>query len=319
MNFIDRNPVIEGFQAGQRMQDEAQARELRMLQMENERRRVAEEAAATQALQNLYARRPTAESYERTAAAPGLSARTRIDLGERGMQMRQREIERREKRAKDMADFLKAGLIGPARQAAADAGIAVPDDFWTNREKQAQLLQKLETDLKQSQIEANTARAQYYRGEGRQGAGGRMSVFQQKVALYKAAYPEKSEAEILEMADGRKPPNVAELRARAFIIAQRATDHLGRPLYKTPEEQRRAADETLQYMLGGMPAAPEPATLPPAAAPAPPPSETAAAPQPQQAGTEDSPHRPQSQQDFAAIPSGQFFINPADGQLYRKK
>lgn len=272
VEFIRQNPGIAGWEAGQRMQDAEQARELRTMQIDDAQRRRAEEQSASDALQGIYAQRATPESFERAAGAPGLGARTRLDLGERGQKMRVHETERREKRAKDMADFLKAGLIGPAQQAARDAGITVPDTFWSDREQQAKLLQKIDMDLKQSQVEANTSRAQFYRGEGRQtGAGGRQSVFQQKVALYKAAYPDKNDAEVLEMADGRKPPNPADLRARAFVIAQKATDHLGRPLYKTPEDQRRAADETLQYMLGGVDAA-QPSLAPPgqpAAAPAP--------------------------------------------------
>jgi hypothetical protein len=35
-------------------------------------------------------------------------------------------------------------------------------------------------------------------------------------------------------------------------------------------------------------------------------------------GTRQSPHRPQSEDDFERIPPGQWFVNPADGQLYEK-
>jgi hypothetical protein len=306
VQYLTQNPAVEGFQAGMRMQDDARARELRDLQLDEAYRRQGQERAATDALQNLYARgRPTPEAYDQAAAAPGLGAQQRMQLAGQGETIRQRNLQEREAAARDMATYLKLGHIPAAQEAASRAGINVPPDFWSNRDQQTQLLQKLDIEAKQADIAQKQAHAQFWRGEGRQTASGagHTSVFQQKIALYKAAYPDKSDAEVLEMADGRKPPNPADLRARAFVIAQKATDHLGRPLYKTPEDQRRAADETLAYMLGGQPqtaAVPAPAAPPTAA----PPASPAPAPAPAAPAAAAGPDMSQARK----APDGQWYV-----------
>lgn len=132
-------------------------------------------------------------------------------------------------------------------------------------------------------------------------------------------------------AEGREPTNQDILEAHATV--RRAKENpqgkatlvlrvyeatKSDPTDRRPDEdKRRAAEEWVNQLLE----ADEPSRgTPRGGSSSPAPRADAASPQVQVQGegTREAPYRPTTREQFDALPSGAIYLNPADGQLYRK-
>lgn len=71
----------------------------------------------------------------------------------------EREARRKDKHVANMATYLKLGATELAKAAAKEAGLIVPDTFWTNHDAQRKLIEQLEIDQKRASIASSRASA----------------------------------------------------------------------------------------------------------------------------------------------------------------
>lgn len=79
---------------------------------------------------------------------------------------------------------------------------------------------------------------------------GRTYEIDRKIELLQVLDPNMTAQDIVNVVTGKKPVDMVDLRRRAYEMASKAEDAGGFPLYKTEEEKRRAAQQTVQFFLG---------------------------------------------------------------------
>lgn len=196
----------------------------------------------------------------------------------------EREARRKEKQVSNMATYLKLGATELAKAAAKEAGLAVPDTFWTNHDAQRKLIDQLEIEQKRASIASSRASAgasqalaesrrvpeidEYDTEQGvvrvERGSGKSSYVLGpdgnpiKKQAAASAGrdplFETKRQAWLrtnpgdeqgaLEFASGRRQATVAEL----LRIAQSAAKNRAEGEY-SPERQRAVYDETYRAQL----------------------------------------------------------------------
>lgn len=172
IDFIRSNPITEGMQdAARTAQAQARIEQIRSQQDSDAAMgRVARGIVEAEQANPGMTAQDRVGNLRRAAAAPGLSGEAAMGLLERAQgqerQLQQdqasreeREARRKDKHVANMATYLKLGATELAKAAAKEAGLIVPDTFWTNHDAQRKLIEQLEIDQKRASIASSRASA----------------------------------------------------------------------------------------------------------------------------------------------------------------
>ena len=148
-------------------------------------------------------------------------------------------------------------------------------------------------DYTDAQIDWLDARSKATR-DGKLGPGGKQSVWQQKLAVYRELYPDDPQ-KAADLASGRKAMSDTEIRKSAAQLAQREAQQSG---ISDPKKVQQRTQEFERYLRG-----------------TPNPLEKLKG-----SGDQKSPYSGFTTQDeLDAIPSGQWIIDPRTGNPIQKK
>lgn len=167
LNLLTVNPVTAGIESAQRMDAQRQRGQLLDMQVGDMRAKRAQERAATDALNNIYATGgpdlTTEQVHRRLAADPNVSGGRRLEslkaAEDSSLRRTQVEAQARERDARQFKVLLENGMDAAAAEVAKRMGMTIPPDFWTNQAKRRALLEKLEIEDKQAGINQKRASA----------------------------------------------------------------------------------------------------------------------------------------------------------------
>lgn len=167
LNLLTVNPVTAGIESAQRMEAQRQRGRLLDMQVEDVRAKRAQEQAATEALNRIYADggagQGTEQVYRRLAADPTVSGSRRLEslksAEDSALRRMQVEAQARERDARLFKTFLENGMDASANEVAKRMGYAIPPDFWADKAKRRALIERLEIEDKQAGIGQKRAAA----------------------------------------------------------------------------------------------------------------------------------------------------------------
>lgn len=167
LNFLTVNPVTAGIESAQRMEAQRQRGELVDLQVQDARAKRAQERAATDALNNIYATGgadlTTEQVHRRLAADPNVGGGRRLEslkaAEDSSLKRTQIEAQARERDSRQFKMLLENGMDGAAAEVAKRMGINIPPDFWANQAKRRALIEKLDIEDRQAGISQKRASA----------------------------------------------------------------------------------------------------------------------------------------------------------------
>lgn len=167
LNFLTVNPVTAGIEGAQRMEAQRQRGQLVDLQVQDARAKRAQERAATDALNNIYATGgadlTTEQVHRRLAADPNVGGGRRLEslkaAEDSSLRRTQIEAQARERDSRQFKTLLENGMDGAAAEVAKRMGINIPPDFWASQAKRRALIEKLDIEDRQAGISQKRAAA----------------------------------------------------------------------------------------------------------------------------------------------------------------
>jgi len=166
VNFLRENPVLDGMQQAQQLEQQRARAELVDMEVQARREQARQDRAASEALNRIYATGEKLNSGEvnrRLAADPSLGGGRRLQAlksaEEQDVSRQQMEAQARERDARAFKAYVDSGLYGAAAEQARRMGLNIPAEFWANKEKVAALREKLEIEDKRAGINQKNAAA----------------------------------------------------------------------------------------------------------------------------------------------------------------
>ncbi len=166
VNFLRENPVLDGMQQAQQLENQRARAELVDMEVQARREQARQDRAASEALNRIYATGEKLNSGEvnrRLAADPSLGGARRLQAlksaEEQDVSRQQMEAQARERDARAFKSYVDSGLYGAAAEQARRMGLNIPAEFWSNKEKVAALREKLEIEDKRAGINQKNAAA----------------------------------------------------------------------------------------------------------------------------------------------------------------
>jgi hypothetical protein len=166
VNFLRQNPVLEGMQQGQQIENARSRGELLDMEVQRDRDAQRQEGAATEALNRIYARGGNLSSGEvqrQLAADPMVGGTRRLQALRQAeaadLQNTQIDAQAKERQARAFKLYVDSGMFAAAAEEAKRMGMNIPPQFWQDQEKVRALKQRLDVEDKQASIRQKNASA----------------------------------------------------------------------------------------------------------------------------------------------------------------